>query len=721
MDKNLLAWLTNIISSLAISFCFLFNSFHILPLSHIYVVGIFLGCLFLQYLIFRYQPNLSIPDYIKNTQYFVIMTSIFLLIILHIFPNILGYKDLFTNILIILIFLSSILYLISNIDMLQSGPESKSIKHKWVIPLILSGIILNTFILRFENFNETFNVRMNSDKYVSYVPQAEAIYDNKNFFFFKNPAYTKIHEDPSKQYFNEYWEPPFLQWWLSLFIPLKEFLSLEKVIHLAMLSLGSILLVNMFLFFRHISNTYFALIGTFIFSLTPLYGLLTSITTMDMISLIFFFVSIHLYNNNKKRLSTILLSLAVLNKLSFGIIGVAYFATIYIFEKKIASLIGLFITLFTSLILFKIFIAPIPSIYSNIPLVIFNIVIFTIVLYLVAKYSELADKLTVKVPDLRLSIGLFALTLSVALIVLYVWKDNFVNLLPNFFSSGSLLISIPFYEILINRSNTMQSGVLIPILTAMSLLGSALIIRNKVLLSFSIASMTYLIIAGLSIRFAYYYNHLFVILSIAITIHAIYLIYSKQTHVTQRVPLFILLIIIIIVAQLEFKADNKYVFQKHPYLERVDPLIEFILENSKPNEKILTTQTEYITLYMYTRTPFIFITGVRNSPEHPDLNTLRESIVEKGFYASMIDNNIRYIITQNGDDFKSLTYLFDKNIDTNASSRADRVLASIGQQKIETNTQIEDVYAQVKPQNYFSLVKTSGSSAIYEIVPHTQQ
>jgi hypothetical protein len=586
----------------------------------------------------------------------------------------------------------------------------------YTIGIIL--IIILSFVLRINKLNDSFGMNLNSEKYVSYVPTAQNIYSTKNPFIFKNQAYTELDSNFNKYESKKYYELPIFYWYLSIFFPLTHYFSLEVTIHFSMLVLGGILLISIGNFLKKITNEWFALLGTLLFSLTPIYTLLAWITTMDTLSLIFFFISINLFLKEKREWAFIICTLSILNKLSFGIISCAFFLPLLIWNKEYRAITQLIGSIIFSFIAFQVFISPIAaapySFLRNIILLTLFILSYLIIFNLQKKLHNLKFKL-----NIRKFFIYFIPILVVILSFLFLWRNNFLNIISNFITNGSLIFNFPLYKLLWDRilkvnSPNLNYLLLIP-------LGCYLIFfkRMRVLTCFFISCLSYLVVASISIRYAWYYNHIFVLLIIMLIIFYLYKIKSYIKGSAMQIMFICLVAAIILTSIFSFPASHTFLFRNHPALKDINKLATFINQNTNNNNKILITQTEYGTTYMYAPRPYIFITGIRNSPENMYLDRIRNEIKSKGFFPTMDENGIKYLVTSIYDnDFESLTYLFTPNIDTNNATREHTILVSLNQEN-NYSTEVHLAYLKYNPKQYFKLVKKIGTTLIYELVNPT--
>jgi hypothetical protein len=368
---------------------------------------------------------------------------------------------------------------------------------------------------------------------------------------------------------------------------------------------------------------------------------------------------------------------------------------------------------------FKFFIAPLPIIKESILLCIVYIFFFAAIII----GSIYSAKSFERIKWRMISAKYWLLTSSLALVssffCIFLWKNNILNLLSNFISGTRLLLNIPFYSLLLSRVEFVN----IPQISALTCIASIpigmYILREKRITCLAVSAFVYLVMAGISIRYAYYYNHIFILLNISLIILFFFYLGKITDSLLTRTILFFSIVLICVSAFISFDKNNQTVFNRHPTLKNIEEITSYVNSNTKINDKLLVMETEYLTLYMYVPRTYIFISGVSNSQDYNYLDAVRSEIAEKGFYNTMKENNVRYLLTSNeNEDFISLTYLFTPELKINNGTREHKILAGLGQIPLYDDV-MKNFYNKYQPEQYFKLVGEIGPTYVYELTDPT--
>ena len=576
----------------------------------------------------------------------------------------------------------------------------------------LGLILIFLFLNHYPHMTQLFIDNYNSEKYASYIPTAEKMIELKNPFYFSNPSYTKLYENINSQKFQSFWEFPLFFWYLAFFLSFKSFIGFELVVRLGMFFLGLILIILVYNFFKIFFSKKFTLFGTLLFSLSPVFSILARLTTFDTMALIFFLGSIIFYKNKKENLSLLFLSVSFLNKLSFGLIGGVFYIVLFSIEKKYFNIIKMILYISSSFILFKLLISPVAKFYSSFFLSSYLIIFFILFMFLNLVYLKKIELRLLKINQIscRNKYLLLVFSLILSITGLFLWRTNLSNLIPEFLSSGGLLFNWEFYGVLFKRillASPSFINIFMPIVLFTSFIFYAM--KRKYFLSFFISGMVYFIIASKSIRYAIYYNHIFVVLLTLLFVFFIqFILKINRNDKFTVLTIFVLSLILIF----NFSDDNKEVFEPHPKLAYFESLIEFIENNTKLDDKILITESEFIPLYLYKPRAYILITGIKNTPDENYLSNIKEEIRIKGFYNVLAGYNVTYLITSTYDNnLNNLIYLFDPELNQDIFVRENLILYSLGQ---STNKEIIN-NSEYDPSKYFKLIEKNGRYVIYKL------
>jgi hypothetical protein len=587
-----------------------------------------------------------------------------------------------------------------------------------IFPFLSLIFILVLFIfIRLPYFNTHFAVKFHPGKYVSYVPISQEMFQHKNPFYFSNPSYTKLLESAEEQRFTSFWRLPIFEWSLAPLFNFQNIFTKELIVRSHLTLLALILLISLFFFLWKLFSKEIAIIGTFIFSLTPFFHLLTWTTNMDLPALILIFFALNCFLKNKKELAFLLVGLAGLTKISFFIIGLGLFGILVLFEKdKIGNLLRLgFLSLFPYLV-FQVLIRSIPATpdaylenYSK--LIIFIVLIVT-VYYLFKKYGQKLSNLKHIKFHLPLILGLIAVVGSLFLFFINN-KTGLQSLIAGSLTDFSLLFNFSFYKTLLNRIAEVNLS-LVNILFPLSLLSLFFVGREKrkYLIAFLITSLFFLISASKSIRFSLYYNHIFIFTSLIFLCAFLFILISKLSTIWRAFLIGgLVFFFMLLILNPNFRYLN--VYSKDPYLEQIKDTANYLNENMEQDGKALRFTSRERTLYLYIKKPIVNIAAL----EGEELDNVRQLIKDQGFYEAMGKYNIKYLITtQENPDFTKLTYLFTDETDLNAYDRTKIIISGINSENYYDD-KVYTLYEVIRPDLYFELEKIFGRTKIYRIVP----
>jgi len=589
----------------------------------------------------------------------------------------------------------------------------------WIRLTLFCVIIVIFVAIRLPYFNDSFFIRLHPDKNVSYVPAAQEMYNAKNPFVFRNPAYTGVFGTMEEQQYKSFWRMPILEWTLAPFFALENYFSIEEIVRIYLTLAGIFILLNVYILIKKIFSPLVALSVTFLFSLTPLFNLITWITTLDLPALVFLLVALNLYFHQRKELAFIMLGFALTSKLSFIVIGLPIFCFLILFTEKerIIYWIKLSLLAFLPLGLFNVFLQQTPSQPDRITknLLLFFLYLMSLgVAFVITKgpFTQLLKKIQ-KIKYLwYVSLGVIGITLVILLAM--VLEKYFLSLSDQFLTDSRLVLISDFYTVLLSRISFMS----IPTVTLLFIVALVLcwmLPRNKlkILFSFFLTSLVFLILASKSIRFAWYYNHFFIL---TIFLFVAGLFYQIEKRFSSHRYLKILLIVgLVIISSLHLNPNPSYVLESRLSKENIQRFIKIVDEKTDVNGKILNFASIYRIFYFYANRPIVSLGSIKNPGQ---LQQIRNDIKELGFYEAMQTYDIHLMIDTSGqDNLISLAYLFTEDTNQIATERTDLILAKLYDDVEYYDNSVQEIYKEIDLRQYFKEIGKFEDVVIYEIIP----
>ncbi|USN53987.1 MAG: glycosyltransferase family 39 protein [Candidatus Nomurabacteria bacterium] len=583
---------------------------------------------------------------------------------------------------------------------------------------LLALILLNYFAIRVPYFHDSFFIKLHPGKYVSYVPVAQEMYEAKNPFVFRNPAYAGIFGSAEDQEYGTFWRMPVLEWTLAPFFSLRSYFSDESIVRIYLTIVGSFILGSIFLLTRRLFSPLVAIALTYIFSLTPVFNLLTWTTTLDATALCFLLCSVNLYLYGKRDASFIILGFAFLCKLSFVVIGGPLLALLVLFleKEKMLHLIKLALASFSPYIFFTLFLRSLPAHADEWGRNITMLVVFLLLvlgIYLVLKYPftkalRLLQRNKKVWRTSLISTGAFFLLLS-----LFFLRKSLQALGGEFLTDTSLLLNVDFYLQLFDRVRYMSTP-FISFVFFISLGTFWFLPRKKfyILLTFFFTSFIFLILASKSIRFAWYYNHIFVLTMVLFVGGVLYQI--EKNLVLSKKSTIATFTLILLTMGLTLNPTPEYFLQSKLSQLEVQAIRDVILKNSDANSKAMTYSSEYRVLYLYTHQPFVQLSAISNQAE---LESLRKDISDLGFPGAMEKYHLStFIDTKGQNNFISLLYLFTDSTDKIATDRSDLILSKLYEDVEYYDENEENLNTKIDPSKYFQAIGSVQGVSVYEII-----
>ncbi len=574
-------------------------------------------------------------------------------------------------------------------------------------------IVLNFIFYRLPFFTQPFNSQFNPDKYVTYVPIAQNMAKANNPFLFKNQAYASVLSLGNEQNFSCFWRLPLFDWGLALFFKAAGVLPIEALVRIYLTILGIIFLFLFFLFFQKLFTTPIAVLSAFFLSLTPLFHLLTWLTTLDLPALIFLFLALNFFIRGRRNLAYVLLGFSIITKLSFLIIGLSLFFVLALKEKRPFLALADFL-LFASLpiIGWRLFIYYLPQFPQSIILkylfvcLFFAFIFFAYRLFNKVNFSKL--NLSPKA-EVWLFLGLAG---WLAALFWFAYQDDILKLPALFLTDKKLLFDFQFYQILLKRFKQINLDFLYYSAPAAVLFWPFLPRRQRLYLrAFFFSSLLFFVLSSKSIRFAIYYNHIFVLTNILLLAGWLYLfVYSVKIKKSFKAALIVLLLIIVF--QTAF-GKIFVVYKPNFYLAPIAKISRFIKSKTAPTDKILAFSSKYKTAFLYSGRPVILVSDIISDQQV--LTQLRKEINDYGFKQAMASHQIKFLLANKDDkDFSQLTYLFSPDLKPEMPLRTEKILEKLKPFQPAKNKRLEHFWLY-RPDKYFSLAAEFAPTRIYAI------
>lgn len=583
-------------------------------------------------------------------------------------------------------------------------------------------VVLIFVSIRSPHINNAFGGLYNSSKVVSYVPIAQEMYKAKNPFLFSNPAYTALYEKTTDQRYESFWRLPVLEWTLAPWLAFENVLPFEITIRTYLTFVGVIFLALFFAFISKLFDKRMALLATFFMALTSFFHVITWVTTADFWAIIFIMLALNLHIRKKERWAYIAVGLAVIIKISFGIIGLGLFGFLALAgREKMKQLVTFGFLAAVPYIGLQIFIRRIPANPDHILENSLRILLFVLLLigsvYLTKRYTKTVQELLHK-KRVKFAIAIGIIVIAGA--VVYFGQSTFLKLAPKFLTDSELLFNPNLYKQLFSRIQFIN----LPILNfffwpSIMILFFTKGIMRKYLLALASGSAVFMILASKSINFHWYYNHIFIITCITFIVGFIYLILYSIPKTKFRFAIYagIFLLFVIIAIPSYSTPDRINLYRVDALARNMKYMSEYILERSTPEEKHLRLSSTYTMFYLYTGQPFRSLNGL----EGEELEKIRRDIKEKGFYKAFTDLNFHYLVAWQGevddDDLINILYLFTDEVEPQAYDRTEIILSRLEGRSLEYKNKTQILYEKYDPQQYFEKEEIVDGITIFKIVP----
>jgi 4-amino-4-deoxy-L-arabinose transferase-like glycosyltransferase len=484
--------------------------------------------------------------------------------------------------------------------------------------------------------------------------------------------------------FNNFGNPPLMEWGLLSTYKLFPENSLEFNTRLFTHLLGIIILILSYFFFKKWFNTKQVLLIIFLLAINPIINLLSFVTVLDSWLLIFTLISLIYINQyiSKKNITSLFwaglfFGIGVSLKMSIFLWLFPIILIILLFNSKAINnfIKNIFIIGFLSLlplVAHKTSLRYLPSeFFLSLTKFIFWVLIFISLYLILKKYHNKLNNFVNYILKYK-----FLWILSFIIIIffsIFFIKFTGLNSLSNeFFTDSTLIFNWHMYDHIFNTQ--IKKYYLTPFVYYLGLIGflfTLFFIKKRkqkiVLFSFLFASLLYLILGSKVIFFHNYYTGIIMftfILGVSILIFNLTKIYKNRFLSLSILILFILLIFPISHNQVRVYLKRE---RNHPvYLNEVS---EFLMNNTNEND-IYIDESSLLTLTILTSRARIESSKLINQE-------IIKSIKRNGFSKAMEDYNIIYLITT-GDSprYERYANLFtDLNLESTSYRRGDIILS----------------------------------------------
>jgi len=620
--------------------------------------------------------------------------------------------------------IASVFILLITQAILSSHENNSMLKPKKVIDILLLLLLITFYIfIRAHHLDKSFYIGSHPGKYTSYVPIAQEMYKASNPFVFRNPTYSDIYSNPQDQQFTRFWRMPILEWTLAPFFSLSSILSQEEIVRLYLTILGSITITLFYLILRKLFTQLSSALAVVLVIFTPLFNILTWTTTLDLPAVLFLLLSLFLFQTKKKEASYLLLGFSYLSKLSFLIIGAPLIFLLIIFnsKNKLFEVLKMAILSIVPFLLFKLLLEDTAArpdlVFFNYSMLVGFALSVSAAYFLVKHFSIKVFNYINCTEKLKLFIIVAALS-AVGVTALMILLPSYKGLGEQFITDFDLLFHSGLYKDLITRMRTVSS----PLLDSLFILSIPIFFvlprKNQYFLfSFLATSVLFLVVASKSIRFAAYYNHVFILTEAIFATGLIY--FLEKLFRLRKINYYYPFLILFIIALLLSHPKPIKVLDNQLSKYQINYLNNIISQHSEEGDKILRVTSRHKVFDLYTGIPSVQIAAIT---ETQTLNKLRNNIQEIGFYESMNKNNIKLMIAGNHENFQSLLYLFTDEINKTITDRSSLIRSDLDDNFEYYDAPMDEIYEEINPKQYFKPIgyayyAKDSAVVIYEIIP----
>lgn len=490
-----------------------------------------------------------------------------------------------------------------------------------------------------------------SMKYSTYVEPAFYM-SQKNTMLWYQKKYVSDPVHNPEGIFNKFGHLPLMEWGLFLTYKIFPDTAMETKTRIFTHSIGVLVLLYAYLFFCGYFPKSYNVLFIWLLALNPVFSFSSYVTVLDIIALLFMFmslrqISVYFY---RKDISSLIwaavwfgLGNAVKYPLFLWLAPISLLFMYYESENQasfiksyfIYIVITLFVTFTAVYICNRLIISPKPAFL----LTFLATILLVLISYYIKRKEGFVQDIFEKIYGNK-KIFFMALGVSIIIVILAIRLFGLYDFADEFLTDSSLIANYRLYKymLLTQFKNYMTRNLfwfgLFGI--AMAFLARETAMR-KVAIPFVFGSTVYWIIASKSIFIHIYYS---LIIMITLTIGAAYVIHlilRNFKELTQKTVMFACLLSIILPPVID--ATNGRMMN---YLN-VEKVVKFIDENTKPDEFILF-QGFLTPISIYTGRGFVMPAVLIDNQVMEDINTI-------GFANTMHKYKIKYFFTPNESPF----------------------------------------------------------------------
>jgi 4-amino-4-deoxy-L-arabinose transferase-like glycosyltransferase len=486
--------------------------------------------------------------------------------------------------------------------------------------------------------------------------------------------------------FNNFGNPPLMEWGLLATYKLFPENSLELNTRLFTHFLGIIILILSYLFFKKWFNKKQVLLIVFLLAINPIINLLSFVTVLDSWLLIFTLISLIYINQYifKKNITSLFWA-----GLFFGI-GVSLKMSIFLWlfpiiliilsfnSKNINSFIkNTFIIGFLSLIPLIVHRTSIKHLPNELFLSLVKFILWVLIIislyFILKKYHNKLNNFVNYILKYKL-LWILSSFIIIFFSIFFIKFTGLNSLSNEFFTDSKLIFNWNMYDHIFNTQ--LKKYYLTPTVYYLGLIGflfTLFFIKNKkqkiILFSFLFASLFYLILGSKVIFFHNYYTGIIMFtfaLSISILIFNLTKIYKNRFT-----SIFIIILLGLLIFPVSYNQTKTYLKKELNNPIYLNEVSKFLINNTNEND-VYIDESSLLTLTI--------ITGMARIESSKLINKkIIKSIKRNGFSKTMENYNIVYLITtRDTPRYERYANLFiDLNLETTSYRRSDIILSRL--------------------------------------------
>jgi 4-amino-4-deoxy-L-arabinose transferase-like glycosyltransferase len=555
-------------------------------------------------------------------------------------------------------------------------------------------------------------------KYNAYVEPAKYMLEKNNPFWNQQKYQANPVNNP-EGIFKIFGNPPLIEWGLVTTYYLFPYNSAEFNTRLFTHFLGILILFLSYLFFSKWLSKENSLIITFLISINPIISFISFVTTEDSLLLIFTFLSLiyllkYFKNNNFFDLFLCGFLFGIGNTAKYSLflwLAPIIFILLAFSGKKPSTFLKNFsIIIVLSLLPIIGFKTSLLYLPTNATLSLLGFFIWWVVfvrLYFFVKKNEATYENLIERAFKHKILCLMFLFIMIAFGFLFLYSTKLYKFSNEFLTDSTLIFNLDMYKFMLKEQFKPYMTQNVYYLGLIGLVFSLLIGLKKqrlILLSFFIGAFVYWISASKVIFFHNYYTAIIMIvfcLSVGI------MVYLLGKAIGNKFLFFFLLLLVgILLFPASYDANTKRMSKEVDQSVFVEAC-KYLIKQTSPSEKYIDGN------YVLSLT----ICSERGAitRDHLDSQTLRNSVIKKGFTETMREYKIKYLITTGeGIDFRWFANLYSADLSSVGRRRSDNILSQMGEKKFfEDADEREKIITENNVATKIKLEKEIGSYKFY--------